>query len=248
MNDRVLNEMKVAVEQSVRPVRASDVGKRRMREELLDHLTAIYEEESERHGDEQTALMQAKERFGDPDALTDELRRSVSWREFVGYVSDLYRYHPGESLLGFASRHLLLASVTMAGAFLFMLPVIWLRGRIGELGIALHVVIVIGLFSAAFAALLTFIAEKIGQVLYGRGSPHPVRAIVGYCLASLLVFPLLTAFTYGGLLLSLSYGMKGLLLGCTVAPVAPLFFFLFARQMKEQISHENEWAGLETEG
>ncbi len=247
MNDRVLNEMKVVVERAVRPVRVGDARKMRIREELLDHFTAIYEEELERSSDEQAALRQAKERFGNPRELSDEMRQSVSRLEFIRYLGDLYRYRPGVSLLRFALGHLLMSFVAMIGMFLVMLPVIWIRGRIGEIGIVLHVATVTWLFSAGFSFSFVLIAEQMGQVLYGQGSPQPVRAIVRCSLASLLVFPLLTAFTYAGLMLSLSYGLKGLLLGCAVAPAAPLLFYMLARQMKEQISRESEWSRIEIE-
>ena len=46
MNDVILRELKIVVERAVRPVRATIARKRRMREELLAHLMAIFEEES----------------------------------------------------------------------------------------------------------------------------------------------------------------------------------------------------------
>ncbi len=52
MDDVILQELKRVVEQAVRPVRATMARKRRMREELLAHLTAIFEEEAGKLGDE----------------------------------------------------------------------------------------------------------------------------------------------------------------------------------------------------
>ena len=52
MNDGILNELRVVVERAVRPVRAGDRRKLRMREELLDHVVAIYGEELGRLGGE----------------------------------------------------------------------------------------------------------------------------------------------------------------------------------------------------
>ena len=77
MNDVILKELKIVVERAVRPVRATMTRKRRIREELLAHLTAIFEEEAARLGDEQAALERAAERFGDPAELTPELQQSV---------------------------------------------------------------------------------------------------------------------------------------------------------------------------
>jgi hypothetical protein len=245
MNDQVLNELKRVVERAVRPVRAGDLRKLRMREELLDHLTAIYEEELQRLGEPMAAIAQARERFGDPGLLTDELRGAVSGLEYIRYVLDRYRYRPGEPLLGFALRHLLLSSVAMVVMFLIVLPLTWMRGRFGEIGILLHVGCVTVLFSAGFSCAFTFLAEQMGQILYGLGSQARVRAIVRYSMVSLLVFPIVTALTYGGLMLSLESALRGFLLGWMAAPATPVFFLLLGRAMKDQISRENQWAGIE---
>ena len=56
MNDASLTELKVVVEQAVQPVRATMARKGRMREELLTHLVAIFDEEEKRLADERSAL------------------------------------------------------------------------------------------------------------------------------------------------------------------------------------------------
>lgn len=244
MNDQVLNELKRCVERAVRPVLAGDVRKLRMREELLGHLTAIYEEELQRL-EESAALARARERFGDPSQLTDELRGSVSGLEHFRYLLDRYRYRPGEPLLGFALRHLLLSLGVTVAMLLLVLPLTWLRGRFGDIGIILHVCCVMGLFSAIFSCSLTLLAEQMGQILYGRRSQSRMRAMVRCSLLSLWVFPLATAVTYGGMLLSLESALKGFVLGSMVAPAAPVFFLLLGRTMKDQISRENEWSGIQ---
>lgn len=244
MNDQVLDEMRVEVERAVRPVRAGDAQKLRMREDLLDHLTAIYDEELERLGDEAAALARAKERFGDPRELTDELQRSLSWLESMGFAFDQYRYRPGDSLWWFGLRHLLLALAAMTAMVLLMLPVIWMRGRIGEIGIFFRIASVTTLFSACFSFSIALLGEQMGQVLYGRGCKRPAQTLIRCGLLSLLVFPFSATLVYGGLMLSLGSALKGLMLGCVVAPAAPLLFYMQARQMKEQISGESEWAGI----
>ena len=65
MNDSVMTELKVVVERAVRPVRASNFRKRRMREELLGHLLEIYEEEAARLENEQASLEHARPLLGD---------------------------------------------------------------------------------------------------------------------------------------------------------------------------------------
>ena len=56
MSEDILTKLKVLVERAVRPVRASVTRKRHMREELLAHVTAIFEEEFEKSGDEAAEL------------------------------------------------------------------------------------------------------------------------------------------------------------------------------------------------
>ncbi len=245
MNDQVLNELKRVVERAVRPVLAGDLRKLRMREELLDHLTAIYQEELQRLGEPTAAIAQARQRFGDPGLLTDELRGSVSGLEHFRYLLDRYRYRSGEPLLGLALRHLLLSLGVTATTFLLVLPVTWFRGRFGDIGIILHVCCVMGLFSAIFSCSLTFLAEQMAQILYGRRSQSRMRAMVRYSLLSFWVFPLATAVTYGGMMLSLESTLRGFLLGSMAAPAAPVLFFLMGRTMKDQIVRERAWAGIE---
>lgn len=77
-----------AVERIVRPVRASIVRKRKMREELLTHLTAIYEKELARRSEPAAAVREAVRRFGAPAELTAELQSTVPVRERIGYRMD----------------------------------------------------------------------------------------------------------------------------------------------------------------
>jgi hypothetical protein len=69
--------------------------------------------------------------------------------------------------------------------------------------------------------------------------------MVLYGLASLGVFPVLISLAYWGFLGSLASALSGLMLGCVVAPAAPLLFFVLARQMKVEIQHESRWADVE---
>jgi ATP-dependent Clp protease ATP-binding subunit ClpC len=247
VKDSVLTELKTVVERAVRPIRASIARKRRMREELLDHLMTTYEEELERSGDEQAALVQARRRFGDPGDLTKELRACLAWRGFVGYWFDAHRNRPGEPVLRLALRHLLLSALAMTAALLVMLPIIWLGGRISEIGLFLHIMLVTCLFSAGLSLSMALLTEQMGRALYGGERERPARAIIRSCLASLPVFPALTALMYCGLLGDLASGLTGFLVGSAAAPFAPLLFFMMARHMRDDILHEREWAGIEIE-
>jgi fumarate reductase subunit C len=113
MNESAANEklMKI-VERAVRPLHAGKVRKLAMREELLGHLTAIYNEELNRRQDEPAALSAAIERFGDPPNLSRELAGSLGWRDHWAWLKERWAkaidgsfgWQPDESFHRFALR------------------------------------------------------------------------------------------------------------------------------------------------
>src|SRR5262245_38792709 len=113
MNETTLTGLKMLVERAVRPVRASVVRKRKMREELLAHVSAVFAQERDRLGDGAAALARARERFGDPAELTRDLQGSVPWLDFLAWLlvppPGLRRF--GESRWRFAARQCLELSV-----------------------------------------------------------------------------------------------------------------------------------------
>ena len=101
MNESTLTQLQVIVERAVRPVQASISCKRKMREELLTHVSGTFEDELAHLQDEHAALERTLVRFGNPTEVMSELQDSVP-------VSDrLWRFwegRPGESTLRFALR------------------------------------------------------------------------------------------------------------------------------------------------
>lgn len=81
-----MKELKVLVEHVVRPVRARIGRKLRMCEELLTHVTAVYNEEIERGSTHAEALAHTQERFGDNGAIRDDLQSSVPTWEAVSFT------------------------------------------------------------------------------------------------------------------------------------------------------------------
>jgi ATP-dependent Clp protease ATP-binding subunit ClpC len=99
-----LKLMKI-VERAVRPVRAGTPFKRRMREELMAHLTAIYDDELLRHESPSAALDEAARRFGDPAQLSGELQSALSWHERISYIAERFvAYRAPESAAHFSLR------------------------------------------------------------------------------------------------------------------------------------------------
>jgi len=93
MNEATKNLM-THVERIVRPLRAMQIRKLRMRRELLNHLQSALDEERAGGLDEIEAIERAKTRLGDPGALRENLQRTVPWLERM-----LMARVPGSALL-----------------------------------------------------------------------------------------------------------------------------------------------------
>jgi len=95
----------IQVERAVQPGGVNERRKDRMREELLAHVTYIYEEELVRRGDARAALQAALERFGDPAQLTRALQESVSLgRRLEARVEGWFAWRAPESAARYTFR------------------------------------------------------------------------------------------------------------------------------------------------
>ena len=109
-----LEQMRI-VERVVRPVRAGIAHKRKMREELLAHLAAIYDEEQAVLNDPAAALKAAAARLGDPAELARELQDAVPASERLAYhVGRWLGWRPPESVSRMMSRNALVTFVVVA--------------------------------------------------------------------------------------------------------------------------------------
>jgi hypothetical protein len=111
MNESTLTQLKIIVERAVRPLRASRTRKRRIREELLAHVTVAFEEEAARSSDEQTALQCTEQRFGNPTDLTNQIQESISNSDYVIGLLENLDWRPDESTLRRAMRYVLVIDV-----------------------------------------------------------------------------------------------------------------------------------------
>jgi hypothetical protein len=123
-------ELRRHVERIVRPIRASNWRKVRMREELLAHLASIYEDELASHQDDQAlALAAAVERFGEPSALRAELQATVPHVERVlcfplPVVNSRFRRRPGETIVDYVRRTAVSATLVHALTWLIFVGVL----------------------------------------------------------------------------------------------------------------------------
>jgi hypothetical protein len=129
MNESTLTQLRIIVERVVRPVRASMSRKLKMREELLAHVSAVFEEEAARLGDEQAALERTAQRFGNPAELTGQLQMSVPTSDFLQRFFEGMALRTDESMLRRAVRF---AVVTFFVCAVYLLPAFFGQSRLTE--------------------------------------------------------------------------------------------------------------------
>lgn len=246
MNDSALTELKIHVERSVRPIRAGLSRKRRMREELLSHIVSVYQEEFTKIGDEQRAVEQARIRFGEPQELNAELQRSIFWSDWLSYWIDRLRLEPGESLFHLVGKHFLFACLVFGAESLLVFLLLVSRGRMEELGLALHVFAVMWAVISLAGSLFVWMSQRISRALHGSDAERSWSTAIRYCLAALLMFPLVMVAMYWGLGY-LSPPPMALWTSGVVSPLAPLAMILMSRQAADEIRHDEEWACLAIE-
>jgi hypothetical protein len=122
-----LGQMKV-VERIVRPVRASTQRKRKMREELAAHLSAIYDQELATLQNPTAALEAAARRLGEPAELARELEDALPYHERISsFIERWFAWRAPESLAHFAVRQGVLTFNILAIVFPALAAAVVLR-------------------------------------------------------------------------------------------------------------------------
>jgi hypothetical protein len=246
-----MNELMIQVERVVRPLRASGQRKDRLREELLAHLTCIYEEELARCGEAGAARAAAVQRFGAPAELTRALQDTVSFRERKEYALERWlTWQAPEKAARFTLRlALLLLGASTSATLVLVALIVAMEGTGGDLptrvglGTAFVVVSCIDVF------LLGLLYFKIRDRLCG--APWAVRsrlqALAWALLFSVIVFvsglavPLL-----GTRALEPTFAL--LPFWYLVSLVMPLFPVLYALVRGPAEIRHTEWACLDIGG
>jgi hypothetical protein len=237
MNPSTLTRLKVLVERAVRPVRASMPCKRKMREELLAHVVAVFEEEMTKLGDERAALERTAERFGNPTELTGQLQAAVPAGDVLtGYLDRLW-FLPGESAWRLAARRTLL----LAGAFLtlFLLAVWWSWGNDWPAEVwPLLARVLLGVTILEFG--FTYLAEGMRRALYGPQGRFGPRSLLVAVATSLLVPVAVCVLDAGGA----GWGLTDVLSILFVACASVWALVALAGENAERVRYHQEWAGL----
>jgi ATP-dependent Clp protease ATP-binding subunit ClpC len=175
------------VERAVRPVRASVVRKRRMREELLAHLTAIYEEELSRETGPTAALETAAKRFGEPSELAHELNSSLPYYERIdNFVERWVIYRAPESAARYSLRLARYTFALLAGILSLIFAGVLLR-----YGWTADVRTLLGVFAAIIALtppaqfIVTLAYIKLRNAMWGAFGSRKSRVRV-VALAALI--------------------------------------------------------------
>jgi hypothetical protein len=130
MNEFSLTQLKIIVERAVRPVRASTLRKRKMREELLAHTCGIFEEEFAQLGNERAALDRTAQRFGKPNELTLQLQESVCASDGIHCLLDKLWFRSGESwgrrILRYGTWYMLILMIFLPAWFAWAQLCAWL--------------------------------------------------------------------------------------------------------------------------
>jgi len=238
----------VVVERAVRPVRAGMARRRRMREELLAHLTAIFEEELQRLGDEQAALDQAAERFGDPKELSEQLDAGVPAWHRLRHHTEQFRLRPGESPMRFVRKCVLFSFVAYPAVLLMALPLWLIRGRAGEFGLLLRIFGVLCVISFGMSLAMEFLTVGMRQALRPAECGGSRKRLGLYSLLTVLFFPALAFVFYWGITGDLAGSLAHMRFTWLFAPAAPLLFILLARHTSPDQRSEDQWAELRIEG
>ncbi len=249
-----MKELMVHVERAVRAVHASPARKRRMRQELLAHLTGLLEAEQARGGDERQALAEALRRFGEPADLSRDLQASVPLLErWEGRLANWFFRGPGETGLRHGGR---LAALSAAFAFvgLNVLPLIgvaagekWSDARVG---LAVQGVIAVYFFLSVLLGHGVFqemvnrlgVASVLRAAAYGAGAMLAGAAMVLGNYVAQPANPLWEfILRYPGNPLALSAGVW---FACTPLAVA-LAAVLVARVKRAMARGRGDWSSLE---
>jgi hypothetical protein len=243
MNESTLTNLKVLVERAVRPVQAGLRRKQQMREELLAHVVAVYEEEAPAHHDEPAALARTGERFGDPTELSGQLQAAVPGTDALDRFVDRIWFRPGESTRRRAVRHgLLLDGVVLA----FLALIVAVGMALGSWPVpemfnyAISVLVAMFWFAVGF----TYLADWMRQTVYEPTARPGLKALFITAVSSLLV-PVLG---YGLWPDFAQLPVQEVLVVAALGLVVPAILIHLAKVTAARVRDHREWANLPMDG
>jgi ATP-dependent Clp protease ATP-binding subunit ClpC len=243
-------EMMKAVERSVRPVRASIVRKRKMREELFAHLSAVFEEELVRVSDPKLALERAARRLGEPVELARELEDSLPvYERFSAFVERWLQYRAPESAARYSLRQsgytfcLLLAILVLV-----TLGVFFGYGWIEAVQLMVRVFVAILLLTPPLQFVVSWAVIKMRDAMFGafgsRKSPRRVLAL-GVLIAVAAEIYLMGVAALARM--DFSVGLDAARVAGVISVVAAIGFGAIAYCTGRETIRDTQWALLDIE-
>jgi ATP-dependent Clp protease ATP-binding subunit ClpC len=243
-------ELMKAVERVVRPVRASLARKRRMRDELMAHVTALFDEEMRLPNSKGEALSRAVRRLGDPAELTAQLQQTLPAGDVIArFVDRLWIDALHKPLLRRAGRNAAVVGLLILLAFSMAVPP-FLPAVLNKGTWRLFAVFVmIGWFTlllTSLAFVFTVLEFGLRQTVFASTRRLGFATLIGF--ASYLVIPA-TAFLAclaltGDAASSLDVATPAA--GCAL--FAPLVLYLLAAQSADEQRYREEWGTLDVPG
>lgn len=182
------------VERIVRPVRASTRRKRKIRDELLMHVGAIYDQELLRLNDPAAALSEMAARFGDPTELACELEAALPYHERISnFIENLFAWRARESAAQYALRQAKLTFYSVAGSLLFIFALVFTRyGRFDNLWTLARVFAAIAILASPAQFAITIAWIKMRDAMWGKFGSHKSYARVLGCDAIVAIVTMLS--------------------------------------------------------
>jgi hypothetical protein len=241
MNDSTRTQLKIIVERAVRPVRASMCHKLKMREELLAHVSAVFEEEAARLDNEQAALERTAQRFGNPAELTGQLQVSVPTSDLLQRFMEVVALRTDESTLRRAVRF---AVVTCFVCAVFLLPFCLFGSwslALSVWSLALSVWNFFCLIGPPMVFFFVVSSDSMRQALYGRlWRRAAVVAAASSFLIPAVTFGLL--LTYSG---DVRSSLTDMLPQLPAAVLTPVFFVFPLYGFAAELRSHREWMSLQ---
>ncbi len=237
-----LTQLKIIVERAVRPVRASTSRKRKMREELLAHVSGVFAEELAQLGDDRAALERTALRFGNPAEVTSQLQESVP-------VSDsIMRFWDGRPEEPARRAAFRIAWVTEALVLFLCGAALFAGGGVSawpQDALILGVEAVLALTAYLFG--FTFLTHWMEKTLHGPAERSRVKVtliLVGSWLFMILWVMSLPWRTWPA---DWDY-LSAILVAVWLAPTASLFPYALAQSAAARRRYHEEWANLPING
>ena len=242
-------QMKI-VERAVRPIQASTPRKRKMREELLTHLAAIYDQEQSRLHNPEAALAAAAARFGNPQELSQQLQAALPFHERMDhFVERWFAWRAPESVARYALRQSLTTFGILSTVFSLLFVGIVLRyAWFDQVWTLIRVLSSLTLLTPPAQFVFTFAWIKMRDSLWGVfGSPKSIvrafsygAAIAGVVMASFIAFAWAASWSF-------NVAIDTLPLAATAGVVAAAATYIATRLSGATTIRDTLWAMLDTE-